>query len=68
MGRNKIAKMVKNAQKFAANNQMGKNSAIRMLFYGVSGTGKTEFARYLSDILGKKILLKRASDIFDKSF
>ena len=63
---NKIAKMVKNAQKFAANNQMGKNSAIRMLFYGVSGTGKTEFARYLSDILGKKILLKRASDIFDK--
>ena len=64
---NKIAKMVKNAQKFAANNQMGKSSsAIRMLFYGVSGTGKTEFARYLSDILGKKILLKRASDIFDK--
>ena len=63
---NKIAKMVKNAQKFAENNQLGKNSAIRMLFYGVSGTGKTEFARYLSDILGKKILLKRASDIFDK--
>ena len=63
---NKIAKMIKNAQKFAENNQLGKNSAIRMLFFGVSGTGKTEFARYLSDILGKKILLKRASDIFDK--
>ena len=37
-----------------------------MLFYGVSGTGKTEFARYISERLGSKILLKRASDILSK--
>ena len=35
-----------------------------MLFYGLSGTGKTELARYISEKLGKRILLKRASDIF----
>mgnify|MGYP003434658131 FL=1 len=59
---------VKNAQNFAQNNHQEKDSSasVRMLFYGLSGTGKTEFARYLSEILGKKILLKRASDILDK--
>ncbi len=35
----------------------------RMLFYGVSGSGKTELARYMAEKLGKRILLKRASDI-----
>ncbi|MCQ2593184.1 MAG: AAA family ATPase [Treponema sp.] len=39
---------------------------IRMLFYGLSGTGKTELARYISERTGKKLLLKRASDIMDK--
>lgn len=39
---------------------------IRMLFYGSSGTGKTELARYISQRLGKKILLKRCSDIISK--
>lgn len=62
----KIVKMVQNANEFSKKNNMEntKSAGIRMLFYGVSGTGKTEFARYLSEILGKKILLKRASDIF----
>lgn len=36
-----------------------------MLFYGLSGTGKTEFARYVADKIDKKILIKRASDIFN---
>lgn len=39
---------------------------IRMLFYGLSGTGKTELARYISEQTGKKLLLKRASDILGK--
>ena len=39
------------------------NNGIRMLFYGLSGTGKTELARYMSQKLEKDILLKRASDI-----
>ena len=65
----KIVRMVQNAEKFSKNNSQnlcGGENGIRMLFYGKSGTGKTEFARYISESLGKKILLKRASDILDK--
>ncbi len=39
---------------------------IRMLFYGLSGTGKTELARYIAEKTNKHILIKRTSDIFDK--
>jgi DNA polymerase III delta prime subunit len=56
--------MLSNAKKFAEKNPEA--GAVRMLFYGLSGTGKTEFARYISESLGKELLLKRASDIFDK--
>jgi len=35
-------------------------------FYGASGTGKTAFAKHLSEQLGLPILIKRASDILDK--
>jgi len=59
----KIVNMVQNAAKFAEKNK-GTESGIRMLFYGLSGTGKTELARYISEKLDKQILLKRASDIF----
>ena len=65
----KIVRMVQNAERFSKNNSQnlsGSENGIRMLFYGKSGTGKTEFARYISESLGKKILLKRASDILDK--
>ena len=34
-----------------------------MLFYGLSGTGKTELARYIAKKLHKRILTRRASDI-----
>ena len=34
-----------------------------MLFYGQPGTGKSEFVYYLGHVLGKKVILKRASDI-----
>lgn len=60
----KIMDMLYNAKKYADKNPG--TGAVRMLFYGLSGTGKTEFARYISESLGKEILLKRASDIFDK--
>lgn len=59
----KIIEMVQNAEKFAEKNK-GTENGIRMLFYGLSGTGKTELARYIAEKLGKEILLKRASDIF----
>ncbi len=63
MNPQKIVEMVLNAEKFAEKNR-GTESGIRMLFYGLSGTGKTELARHIAEKLGKPILLKRASDIF----
>lgn len=60
----KIIKMLQNAKKFAEKNPG--TGSVKILLYGLSGTGKTEFARYISQCLGKEILLKRASDIFDK--
>ena len=63
-----IVRMVQNARDFAekSNTANEAQNGIRMLFYGVSGTGKTEFARYIAQQLGKKILLKRVSDIMSK--
>ena len=68
MSPEKIVKMVKNAKNFSESTNLAGDgqSGIRMLFYGVSGSGKTEFARYIAEELGSKILLKRASDILDK--
>ena len=39
---------------------------VSMLFYGAPGCGKTEFAKHLAHALGKKLILKKASDIMDK--
>ena len=61
----KIVSMITNALKFSEKNKTAQNG-IRLLFYGASGTGKTEFARYIAEKLHKKILLKRASDIMSK--
>lgn len=60
-----IVEMVENAVKFAEKNK-GTENGVRMMFYGLSGTGKTEFARYIAEKLGKPVLLKRASDIMGK--
>lgn len=61
----KIVSMVQNAAKYAEKNKSTENG-IRMLFYGLSGTGKTELARYISEQLGKEIMLRRPSDILSK--
>ena len=60
-----IINMVENAIKYSENNNSCENG-IRMLFYGISGSGKTELVRYISQKLNKPILLKRASDILGK--
>lgn len=55
-----IVEMLKNAEE----NKDEKNPAgVRMLFYGMSGTGKTELARYIAETLQKPLLLKRCSDL-----
>lgn len=60
----KIVRMVQNAARFAEKHNASENG-VRMLFYGLSGTGKTELARYISETLGRPLLLKRASDVLD---
>lgn len=37
-----------------------------LCLYGLPGTGKTQFAEHVALELGKPILIKRASDLFDK--
>ena len=57
-----IVGMVQNA---IANDRKshGKEKGIRILFYGLSGSGKTNLAHYIADAIGKKLLCKNASDI-----
>lgn len=58
-----IVEMVKAAEDYRIENQDEESDGIRMLFYGLSGTGKTELARYIALTLGKPLLLKRCSDL-----
>ena len=39
--------------------------AARICFYGAPGTGKTAYARWLAEALGKPLLVKRASDLLN---
>ena len=57
-----IVVMVQNA---IANDRQSqsKEKGIRILFYGLSGAGKTNLAHYIADSLGKGVITKNASDI-----
>ena len=58
--------MLKAAEEYRKENHIDEgNDGVRCLFYGLSGTGKTELARYIAETLGKPLLLKRCSDIID---
>jgi len=37
-----------------------------MCLYGASGSGKSEYVRYVADLIGKKVLFKKASDLISK--
>ncbi len=57
-----IVEMVQNAIVNDRKSQV-KEKGIRILFYGLSGAGKTNLAQYIADAIGKKLLCKNASDI-----
>jgi transitional endoplasmic reticulum ATPase len=41
-------------------------ASMSLLFYGVSGAGKSHMARFIAQHLGKEVVFKRASDILSK--
>lgn len=57
-----IVEMVQNAITNDMKSQC-KGKGIRLLFYGLSGAGKTNLAHYIADSLGKGVITKNASDI-----
>lgn len=59
-----MVEMLQAAEIYKKENPENKDG-VRCLFYGLSGTGKTELARYVSEVLGKPLLIKRCSDIID---
>lgn len=42
-----------------------KAESLNILLYGASGTGKTEFVRYLARKLNRNLVIRRASDLLD---
>jgi SpoVK/Ycf46/Vps4 family AAA+-type ATPase len=48
---------------FYARRQPGDRFSMNLLFHGLPGTGRTEFARYLADTLDRELIQKRASDL-----
>lgn len=57
-----IVEMVQNAI-FNDRNSQSNEKGIRILFYGLSGAGKTNLAHFIAESLGKGIITKNASDI-----
>jgi len=54
------------ADKIMCWKQSDTNIGLSMLLYGPSGTGKSEFVRYLSAQANKDVLIKRGSDLLSK--
>jgi transitional endoplasmic reticulum ATPase len=42
---------------------MSANPNWSLCLYGAPGTGKSQYGRYLAELMGKKLMLKRASDL-----
>lgn len=61
----RLIKDLKNFIRYKQNHKNSKIPGINLLFYGIPGTGKTEFAKYLSKKLNKEIFIYGASDLMD---
>ena len=63
-----IEKILEGVKNFGKQLKKGTNKvrSLTLLFSGNSGTGKSEFAKYLAYISGLPFEHKRASSIFDK--
>jgi len=60
-------KLIEKLEKYDSNAELKKVMPnFNLLFQGPSGTGKTEFAKHIAEQLGKKLLVKRTSDILSK--
>lgn len=61
-----INQIVKSAEKFTQLNTPDKGiTSINLLLWGESGTGKTEFAKYLASQTGMGLIIKRSSDLMN---
>ena len=49
--------------KWSAMQDSDRPDSLNVLFYGAPGTGKTELAKYVARNLGRKLLIRKASDI-----
>lgn len=59
----KLVKAIKNYFDTDFNAQSEDKPCMNILMYGAPGTGKTEFVKYLGQVLNRKVLVKKASDI-----
>lgn len=59
----KVVKSVKRVSEMQYDED--KKNNINLLLWGESGTGKTEFAKYLASETGKGLIIKRASDLMN---
>ena len=64
-----MGKVLKVAQSFdtkwQAMQESDRPDSLNMLLYGPPGTGKTEFAKHLARTLGRKLIIKKASDLLN---
>ena len=67
-GKVKLDKLVKAVENYLDTGFSARSEdrpRMNILMYGAPGTGKTEFVKYLGKTLGRRVLVKKASDLLD---
>ena len=60
-----IVGMVKNAVEFAKDKKCS-DQGIKILFYGCSGSGKSQLAKYIANEIHRNVFIRYASDVLSK--